>query len=214
MKITDLVKTKKGRYSVFVNGEFVFSVSVDQILMDRIFIGKEVTPDDLKEMLATSQKMYAKQKAVNLLSARSYTRKGLGDKLAAYADEDVVEEILDYFEKMGYIDDRDYAVRKANDLYKIKKYGVNRVKMTLIQKGIDKSLAEEIAKEQEPDSVNDDLYSVLTKKYSKAIDSIGDRQEFYKQKSKIMSGLVRMGYDFDDINSALQRYLEENELYF
>lgn len=209
MKITSIEKTKKGRYSLFVNGEFVFSVSADQIISDRIAVDKEVTSDDLRQMLSNSQRLYAKQRAVNLLSARSYTRNGLGKKLLEIADAQTVEEILDYFENMGYIDDRDYATRKASDLYNIKRYGRSRVVAALIQKGIDKNLAQEIAMEQEPDDTQDKVLSIIEKKYTKLLKDVTDRQELYKNKSKVFGAMVRMGYGYDDVNSAIQRFLDE-----
>lgn len=214
MKITSIEKTKKGRYSIFADGEFVFSVSADQIISDKIHIGKEVDTDDLREILSNSQRMYAKQKALNLLSARSYTRKGLGDKLLQVADEGVVTEILDYFESIGYINDEDYAVRKANDLYNLKKYGKSRVISALIAKGINKELAISVAEKRQPEDIGEKLYSVLERKYSRVFEDIEDRQDYYKKRMKVQGALVRMGYGYDDINSAIQRFLDENEIDF
>lgn len=212
MTITSIEKTKKGRYSIFVEGEFVFSVSADQIVMDKIQIGNQVSADDLRRMLDKSQELYAKQRAVNLLGARSYTKKGLRDKLLEIADAHVVDGIVNHLEEMGYINDYDYAVRKSNDLYKIKKYGLSRVRMALIQKGIDKDLAETVARETQPQDVHENIYSIIQKKYRKVFQSIEDKQDYYKKRMKIQNALVRMGYHYEDINKAIADYIEENEI--
>ena len=49
MTITQLQETKKGRFSVFANGEFLFSVHKDTFLLrPELAVGRQVTVETLE----------------------------------------------------------------------------------------------------------------------------------------------------------------------
>ena len=51
MTITQLQETKKGRFSVFADGEFLFSVHKDTFLLrPELAVGRQVTVETLEEI--------------------------------------------------------------------------------------------------------------------------------------------------------------------
>jgi len=214
MIITAVEKTKKGKYALFVDGEFAFSVTAEQLIQDHIQADRQVTAGELEQMLETSQRIFARERSLTLLSARSYTRKGLLDKLTPYVAEEIAWAAADRMEELRLINDEDYARRKASDLYKLKQYGRSRVEMALRQKGIDKELARDVAEALEPGDAAESAFALVERRHARLLLDAGDKDDFYKRRGKVQNALLRMGYDYEDIRSAIGRFMEENELYF
>ena len=75
--------------------------------------------------------------AMALVAARSYTEKGLRDKLESkqtYTEEQIADAI-EYVKSFGYVSDEKYARYAAMSLYR-RGYGKMRIMMYLVSKGI------------------------------------------------------------------------------
>jgi SOS response regulatory protein OraA/RecX len=83
-------------------------------------------------------------------------------------------------------------------------YGPRRVKQELYKRGIRGSIADE-AVEKELDGLYERMESVIERKYLCYLEDPND----LKSIAKVKNALARLGYDFDDINSVVNEYLEE-----
>ncbi|MBE6903609.1 MAG: regulatory protein RecX [Ruminococcaceae bacterium] len=145
----------------------------------------------------------AKEKAANILTYRDHSKASLYKRLLEKGvSEEIAEQTVDFFEDVGYINDERYAQDKARELYEVKKYGVRRVVFELTKRGVDKELAENVVFEICEENPND-LNSLISK-YIKGQD-ISD----FKVKKRISDKLIRMGYDFDEIKSAINNFSDE-----
>ena len=70
MTVTQLQTTKRGRISVYVDGEFLFAAESDSVMRFGISEGCEVDEQLLNELLKDSRLIEAKRRALNMLSAR------------------------------------------------------------------------------------------------------------------------------------------------
>ena len=83
--------------------------------------------------------------AMNVLSVRDYSEAEIRRKCAAYlyksesAEAEDVDAAIAYCKEHGWLDDARYARRYINSRSR-KGYGVQRIKMELSQKGIDKTI--------------------------------------------------------------------------
>ena len=94
----------------------------------------------------------AKEKALRLLEFRAHSEKELRDKLKiAGAKEEDIETVLDFCREYGFVNDRQFAKMKARDLKNLKKYGLQRIKSELYQKGISAEYVEEAVSEIDED---------------------------------------------------------------
>ena len=92
----------------------------------------------------------AKDKALRLLEFRSHSEKELREKLRrANAQNDDVDRIIDFCIEYNFINDEDFARRKAADLKNLKKYGKNRIKNELYVLGIDSYIIDEVISEMD-----------------------------------------------------------------
>lgn len=211
MVITAIERTKRGKYALFIEGEFVFSVSDEQLVKDHLKAGNTVTPADLDGIKWRADEHFAKERALNLLSARSYTKKGLYHKLIEKVDPQIAEKTVARMEELGLLNDEEYGRRKAADLYHLKHYGRRRVTDILVEKGIERALAVEIAEELEPQDMEDALYTIVERKYARILDEATDKQDLYKRKARVQNALLRKGYSYEEVGRVVRRYLEENQ---
>ena len=84
------------------------------------------------------------KKAADLLARRPHFRKELELKLLKKGfSEDLVNKVLDDFQKRGYLDDSDHAFLYLEEL-KRKRYGKYEIIRRLIAKGLSESLVKQI----------------------------------------------------------------------
>lgn len=144
----------------------------------------------------------AKEKALRLLEFRAHSERELKDKLKrAGAREDDILKILDFCRKYKFVDDEDYAKKKARDLKNLKKFGKKRIEQELLQKGIDLEFVASALDEIEDDT--EMLCNLITKKYGTDFDR--------KITDKCIRFFMYRGYSLCDIKDCIERIKgEEN----
>ena len=146
--------------------------------------------------------MTAKEKALQLLDKRDYSRAELLRKLTE-KDYDEVEaaEAVDRLAELGFVDDARYAPIIVRH-YAAKGYGPQRVRQELQRRGIPKDLWDEAMLEmpQQDDTIDRLLRTKLK-------SDTPDRAEL----KRASDFLLRKGYGWDEIKAALGRYNSEIE---
>ena len=204
MLITNIEKTKKGRFSIFVDDEFYCVLHVEVFALSGIRINENFPQERLDELKEKSERKITRDRALKLLSAKEYSKKGLIEKLLKYADEDICWETADKMEELGLINDLDYAMRMARDLHNLKGYGNNRIKQYLWEKGIDRDIAEEAISQFDDEDEQEKIMEVIRKKYRNPLSDI-------KEREKMFGKLMRMGYKSGDIKNAINEFIENEE---
>ncbi|MFA9380074.1 MAG: regulatory protein RecX [Acetanaerobacterium sp.] len=206
MRITAVNKTQKGRYAIFVDGEFQFSVDIETVLQYRLATPQDTDPQALEQIRIAAEQRYQKERALSLLGYKSYTKKALAERLARDGDESIAQEVADRMEELGLIDDEAYARRCASDLFSIKGYGARRVRYELARRGVPRELADEAVCELAPEGeeTQNAILALIERKYERYL---GDRKGI----DKTVRALARLGYDYDDIRTAIARYTDDTE---
>ncbi len=148
----------------------------------------------------------AKKRAMYLLGARDYSSRELLEKLMKNYSREVCEEAVSQMKEYGYLDDRRYADKLARKFVEVRKYGKNRAKMMMIQKGLSPSLADEALSRYSADDMVEEIRAVIEKKYMDRLSA--DGTEGMKEMQKVMAALARRGYGYEDIRSAISRIRE------
>jgi len=137
----------------------------------------------------------AKKKTMNILSVRSYCTKELADKLAkAEFGEDVIAELIEWAVEYRFLDDAEYA-RRFIDTAIAKKHGRKKIERDMVQKGIDRFLAEDVLAEYEFDEA-ETLRPLAEKRLG------GDFSP--KNKARVSRYFASRGYTFGDISDAIR----------
>ena len=136
-----------------------------------------------------------KNRALRMLDRRDYSRAELTKKLVEKGETaENAEEVVSRLAELGVVDDRRYAALVVRQ-YAGKGYGVRRVRMELIRRGVPRELLD--AALDEMPAQEDTLLNLLRRK-------LGDSFESADVK-RATDALARKGYDWDEIASALQR---------
>ena len=142
----------------------------------------------------------ARRKAMRLLEHMDRTERGLRDKLRqAGFSQLAVDYALSYVESYGYIDDERYA--RTYIAYRMNTKSRQKIIQELISKGVDKETAAAAWEEEAALNMPDEreiLYRTIEKKYCP------DTELNEKEMRRLQGYLIRRGFSYSDIKSALE----------
>lgn len=199
MIITAIEKKKGRRYQIDIDGAYWYILDVELIADHHLKVGKAVTTQELEQIRHQADCRKAKERALYLLEYRDHSRKQLIDKLMdSVGDREIAEETADKMEEYGFLDDRRYGEKLARDLLGRKCLGKRRACYEMVQKGIDRLLAEELLDECHVDE-QEQLSKLLQRKYARCL---GDE----KGRRRAVNALLRLGHPYEEIKRALEQY--------
>ena len=213
MKITSISAQTKNpdRVNVSVDGKYRFSLDISQVVDLGVKVGKEYTESELSELENESQfgKLYAR--ALEYCLMRPHSSREVHDylwrrtKATKYksrtgeikeregVSQETVERIFNRLVEREYVNDETFArwwienrnVRKGTSLRKLE--------AELRAKGVDpKIIADKL--QESPRQDEDELQKVIAKK-----------QNRYDDPQKFKQYLMRQGFSYDAITSALEK---------
>ena len=197
MLITAIEPRRKGLSALFIDGEFAMNLDTQALLENRFDVGRDISDEDLKEMIELSNERRAKEKALWLISYRSHSKKELKDKIRRTCDDSSAEKAVERMEELGLVNDEEYARQFARKLLQQKKMARRAAMLEMSRKGIDKETAEAALDEVDVD-YRENIRYIIEKKYR----DIGDE----KIKRRAVAALQRLGYGWDDIRAVLNEY--------
>ena len=197
MLITAIEPRRKGLSALFIDGEFAMNLDTQALLENRFDVGRDISDEDLKEMIELSNERRAKEKALWLISYRSHSKKEQKDKIRRTCDDTSAEKAVERMEELGLVNDEEYAKQFARKLLLQKKMARRAAMLEMSRKGIDKETAEAALDEVDVD-YRENIRYIIEKKYR----DIGDE----KIKRRAVAALQRLGYGWDDIRAVLNEY--------
>jgi len=203
VRVTGLHRTKRGRYSIYLDGEFYCVLHEEIFFAAGLAVDSVVSLDDLEQLRRTSQDKLAREKALALLSARSYTARDLYHKLCRHVDESGAKAAVVRMMELGLVDDADYARRFAADRVNRKGYSQERVTWELAQKGVSREVIQQVLEEREDDPRQQIEDLVRCKYLHRLKDEKGLR--------RTVEALRRLGYRYGDILAVLGEMEEGND---
>ncbi len=198
MIITEIRPLKKGKYAIYLDGEY--ALSLDKLIVEKenLCVNDSVNEESLDEMKAESNIVRAKEKALYLLEYRARTAKELMDKLTPIFGTDAAESAVQRMEELGLIDDEAFAREYARTLLFSKKLSPKSAVYELMKKGIERNTAEEILDEYECDE-QEQIRQIIERKYINCLDD-------EKGRKRTINGLRSKGYCWSDIQAVLSAY--------
>ncbi|MEA4954142.1 MAG: RecX family transcriptional regulator [Pseudoflavonifractor sp.] len=212
MRISKLEPSQrvKGRWLVWLDDGSLLRVSENEVVSFALYAGMELTDDSFDSLTAAAGVSAVRSKALDLISARPLSRRELIQKLTAQprdrekqplATPEQAEEAADWLERLGYLNDAEYAKTVARH-YSAKGYGDRKVRDELFRRGVPRALWE--AALEEAQSPEDGVDTFL---HSRLKGSTPDAREL----KRVSDALARRGYRWDEIKEGLRRYGAEIE---
>lgn len=203
MHVLTFKLSSKGKVHISVDGEYKMTVDNDFPLLLKYYENNKIGDEELAELEAAVNSRRAFNKAVDLLSRRDHSEGELVEKLKQRdIDEEsalsAVEKLKDY----GYLDDRHFAKGYAAELQRLKGFGKRRIVQELYRKRVSRDIIDEVLEEME--FSDEELALIIKRKYLRyLVDEKGVK--------KTVNALIRRGYSYGEIKSALERATQDEE---
>ena len=168
-----------------------------------------LSDEQLEALITASDHRRATSRAVYLLSKRDLSRRELEQKLCRekgrYQPEkrELAAETAAKMQACGYINDAAYAARLAEQYTYTRLYPKRRVVQALLQKGIDRDIAEQAVRDVCADDGKLALEFLRKKRYTVPKES--------KEFDRIAAAMARYGFTGEDIRRAMRRWMEETD---
>ena len=106
MLVTEIKQQRRdeNKYNVFVDGEFAFSLLMQDILYFKIKENEEIPEEKYNYIINEVVYIKAQDKALNFLSSKMRTEKEMRTKLKSLDySEEVIERVMEFLFKYSYI---------------------------------------------------------------------------------------------------------------
>ncbi len=198
--ITGIKTTKKGRYALFCDGEFLFSVDEETLVKHGLKEGTVLTRPELECLSRESDLHAAREKAYAYLSLRDYGERELYEKLCRTYDPHTCAAVTARLKELGLLDDGKFAAKLAEEM-KRKGKSLAEIRNRLREKGVDRETAESVLEEREEDETGT-IRGIIESGYLRKLAG----EDGYR---KVYAALARRGFRSTDIRRALACYTEE-----
>ena len=196
MIVTDIKICKKNQILIYADGEYLISMSAEIFSKSKLKKGSYIDQEILNSIMQSVNSYKAKEKALNILSYRSHSKKEIIDKIKRNFGEECAKETANKLESIGLVNDKEFALNYIRQLSEIKRYGIKRIKLELSKKGIHPELISEIVEEINIDE-NSNLEYIINKKNIKSLKT-------EKELNRAIAYLMRLGYSWSQVRSVLK----------
>lgn len=192
-EITNIVKSGKDKYSVYLDGSFYCFLNSETIVKSGFKTGKNVEKADIETAQFENEKLVAFDKALKYLSAIK-SEKQVKDYLfgKGYAAK-TVKYVVDKLHEYNYLNDELYAKAYISN-YQHKK-GKRLISFELESKGVSREIINNLMEDFDE---NDEIINALADKFLK------NKPKDNKTAKKLMNHLFSKGYSFDKINKVVK----------
>lgn len=202
MKIEKYEYTKKNTYNIYLSNGEVITLNEKVITNNELLLKKEINNSLYDKLMYENSICEAEEKAIKYISIRLRSIKEIKDYLVKnnYPKE-VIDKAVDNLIKNKYLDDNIFTKAYIKDKLSFTTKGDYKIKMELINLGIEQSIIEENI------SLIDN--EVLTNKIKKIIDKdIRTNKKYNGQelRNKIYNHLVTQGYSKEKVINIINTY--------
>lgn len=208
-KVTKIqAQKRKGRYNVFLDGEYAFPVGESTLIEFRLMKDLELTDAQVTLIKNKENTNKAYGDAVNYLSYELRTEKEIKDYL--YKKEyttPTIMDVLDRLKELNYIDDATYAQSFINTQLRLSANGPKIIEQKMFKKGVPDSIIKEKMSEIDQDILLENATDFAKKQLRKT-----NHGSFKQQMIKLKQSLYSKGYSGDITNQAIESLdLEKDE---
>ena len=198
-------KRKEDRVNIYVDEKFFMAIYKELVFTFNLKKGDNIDEEYLKKILKDEMFLKGKNKALNILSKASQSEKKIREKLNEDFEEDTEGDVIDFLKKYNFINDGELASKIVNTNVNLNKYGKNKIKQNLYNKGIEKSAIDEAISEIDYDAEFENALYLAQTRYDRV-----QNEDPKKAYAKIANHLAYKGFNYDIIKSVLNKIFKNN----
>ena len=126
-----------------------------------------------------------KTKVFKYITYKKRTEQEVRNKFKGQIEEQMLEEIIEYFKEAKYIDDYEFVEKQVREYMNLKTMSITEIKYKLLTKGIDKNIIENYISKNEEE---------LEEYEKKCIEKIKLKKAGTMEEQKLKQYLYRKGY--------------------
>ena len=194
MTITKIERQKndRGRFSIFVDDAYAFSVSEDIYARFVLYSGQSLTDEERTAIEKAEAEASVKRIALRYRSFRPRSRRDVADYLKKKGFAPPSIDIgLAFLDSQNLLNDAEYARMFVRDRMRLKPVGRSTMKQLLYRKGIDRDLTDHVIAEIFPPEAEP---AAALKEAEKKWKRIAKLPELVRKK-RLYEHLVRRGYE-------------------
>ena len=202
-------KRNSERVNIYIDEDYAFSLSTELVYKEGLVVKMQVDNGRLSKIAREESFLRCKDSALRTIERTYKTEKEISDKLVSKEfDVDSIERTLEFLKEYNLINDENYVKMYVKD--KIKTQGQNKIKYTLMQKGINEELIKYEISKFNDDSQKEVAYDLATKKYNLLAKREDDK---YKLSQKLYRFLTAKGYDYSIVSEVVKKVINSEKLY-
>lgn len=196
MKITSIKQQVKNpeRASIFIDGKYALSLSLSELVAEKLKIGQEINEAEVKRLKKLSDDGKLKGRALEWVMNRPRSIREFKDYLyRKKAEPEQIQSLTDEFITKNYLNETDFTVWLV-DVRRRGGKSERAIKAELARKGVSREIVAEVLQDS-----GDELARLreLAAKKQKLPRYKADPQ-------KLMQYLARQGFGYDDIKTVLR----------
>lgn len=197
--ITDIKKQKRSdmRYSVYLDGEYVFALSDLDLSMSGLRVGQALTDAEVSEYIESASEAKAYALALRFLGLRPRSEREMRNYLRRkdITPEDI-ESAVARLLQARLLDDLEFARSWIRTRQALSPRSRRMLQQELAAKGVSRDVVDEAVGELDEDAQLDTLVEVMQRKR---------RLPQYASAEKLLGYFARQGYPYDQLKKALER---------
>jgi regulatory protein len=196
MKVTSIKQQVKNpeRVSIFIDGKYSFSFSLDELLKHRVKKDDELSTADIKKYKKISADGKLRARALEWLMNRPHSEREFRDYLyRKKAEPEQIGSLVKEFTEKSYLDNIKFA-SWFTELQTRRGKSNRAIRSELFKKGISREEADKIFESGE-DNEEQRLKAVIEKKQKLS--------RYKNDPQKLMQYLVSQGFNWQDVKNAL-----------
>jgi regulatory protein len=196
MRITSIKQQVKNqeRVSIFVDGKYEFSLSLDELVKYKLKNGQEFDKTDLKKFKKISEDGKLRMRSLEWLMNRPHSEREFRDYLyRKKAEPEQIDSLVAEFTEKGYLDNEKFA-QWFTELQARRGKSDRAIRAELFKKGIGREMADEAVPEHSGDEVE---------RLKRTIEKKRNLSRYKNDPQKLIQYLVGKGFSWQAVKEQL-----------
>lgn len=203
------IQRSKRRVNLYLDYKFAFALSLEKVAKLGLHKDQKLSSSEVEKLIFQNQFEKILYQTLNFLSFRPRSEKEvldyLGKKLLSQnLGKKTKKKVLSELKKQRLIDDYQFSLWWVDQRLSFRPRGKKLLRLELYQKGVRRSIIDQVLTEVDEKEIKSSLHRLLDKKLRiyKNISKL-------ELKRKIFSSLARRGFSFSLIKKAIDEKLEK-----
>ncbi|MBI3947800.1 MAG: RecX family transcriptional regulator [Armatimonadetes bacterium] len=194
---------KPDRRSVYVDGEYAFSMTADEVVAHGLAVGDEISDERTAALIEELEVRRARDAMLRLLGYRARSESELRGRLREKQFSDAVAvRVIEDLRRMELVDDRRFAESWVQSRLAAGKAGRARLAWELRSRGVDRRVVEQSLADVSEEAQFPRALELAQRRHERLRS-----EEPEAQRRKIASFLGRRGFSYDTIDRVLDEIL-------